>query len=161
MKKLLVIFCLLFSGAVAAQTDYSKIPLMSKEDCKAAEPSVLEACGLILSKPMNDPGASKAISFLITWMSNTTYSFTLDNKITGLAKKKTAGLLGVYMACMAKVVLEDPDKAKDTIAVEEAAFTLLAGYCADTSKNVPQTKAVKKLIEAKNNGKMREYVGGK
>jgi hypothetical protein len=157
----MTILCFLIAGTAFSQTDYSKIPLKTKEDCKAAEPSVLEACGLILSKPMDDPGASKAMSFLITWMSNTTYSFTLDEKITKLAKKKTTGLLGIYMASMAKVVLEDPSKAKDTIALEEAAFGLLADYCADASKNVPQTKAVKKLIEAKNSGKMREYVGGK
>lgn len=162
MKKLFTVLALLFSACLFAQTDYTKIPLKTKEDCKAAEPDVLSASKLIISKPLGDASVNKAMIFLITWMSNCEYSFTIDEKITKLTKKKAnKDLLGVYMACMAKAVLENPDIAKDNEAIEIAAFSTLADYCSDSAHNVSVTKDIQKLIDAKKNGTMKDYVKAK
>ena len=88
MKNYLTLFLLLFASAAFAQTDFTKISTGSVEDCKAAEPQVLEAANLILSKPVNDASLKDARSFLIRWMTSTEYSFTLDSKVLDMTKKK-------------------------------------------------------------------------
>ncbi|MDQ3110464.1 MAG: hypothetical protein M3R17_11270 [Bacteroidota bacterium] len=159
MKKLFIAFLLLSGGFVSAQ-DYS-VPVRTTAECKAAEPEVLLAANLIMSKPLKNPEAKKAESFVLTWMTNCEYTFELGGNITKLNKKENAELLFVYMACQAKFVLENPSKAKDTEAITLAAYSALADYVAVAANGVKQTKEVKRLIEAKEAGTMKEYAAEK
>jgi hypothetical protein len=161
-KSLTVLFLFIAAFAFAQSTDYSKIPTGSVSECKTAEPSVITAADLILSKPLNDETSSDARGFIIRWMTSTEYSFTIDNKITDLTKKKAnKNLLVIYMACQAKYLLEHKDDAKNNTAIEVGAFTLLADYISDSTHGVSITKEIQKLLDAKKNGKMDDFVNGK
>ena len=82
--------------------------------------------------------------------------------MTKLYSKKTNNLLlGVYCAALAKYVLENPDKEKDSKAVQMYAYNTLADYCAKPSNHVKMTKKVKKFVKAKNEGTLEEFLGYK
>jgi hypothetical protein len=159
MKNAFVLFLFLSAGFVSAQ-DYNA-PLRTTADCKMAEPDVLLATAVILSKPLENAEAKKAEAFVLTWMTNCEYSFEVGGNISKLDKKENMRLLFVYMACQAKFVLENPTKAKDTEAIGIAAYTALADYVAKTENGVKLTKEVKRLIEAKAAGTIKEYAAEK
>lgn len=162
MKNSLTLFLFLFAATAFAQTDFTKISTGSVEDCKAAEPQVLEAANLILSKPVNDAGLKDARSFLIRWMTSTEYTFTLDNHIVDMSKKKgNENLLAVFMACQAKYLLEHKDDAKYSDVINVGAYTLLADYIENTANGVAKNKETQKLLDAKKKGTIKDYVKGK
>lgn len=159
MKNIFLLFLLFSAGFVSAQ-DYS-VPVSTTAECKKAEPEVLLAAKLILSKPLENAESKKAGAFVISWMTNCEYNFELGGNIVDLAKKENVRLLAVYMAAQAKFVLENPDKSKDKEAMAEAAYGALADYAANTANGVKLTKDVKRLIEAKEKGKIKEYAAEK
>jgi hypothetical protein len=159
MKNVLLLFLLFSSGFISAQ-DYN-VPLRTTADCKAAEPEVLLAANVIMSKPLENAESKKATAFVLTWMTNCEYSFELGGNIIKLAKKENVNLLGVYMAAQSKFVLENLTKSKDKEAIAIAAYTALAEYAAKSENGVKQTKEVKKLIAAKEAGTIKEYAAEK
>jgi hypothetical protein len=159
MKNVLLLFLLLSAGVASAQ-DYS-VPVSTTAECKKAEPEVLLAAKLILSKPLENAEAKKAEAFVLSWMTNCEYSFEIGGNITNLSKKENSKLLFVYMAAQAKFVLENPEKSKDKEAMAEAAYTALADYAANTANGVKLTKDVKRLIDAKQKGTIKEYAAEK
>lgn len=161
MKNLIICFFALLGTTVFAQTNYSKIPLKTAADCKAAEPSVLTAAAYILSKPMDSDSVKDARAFIIVWMTNTEYSFQVDAHIGNLDKKKNGNLLFIFMACQAKFLLENKDKAKDSEAINVGAYTMLADYISNSANGVTITKDVQKLLDAKRDGKVAEWYKSK
>jgi hypothetical protein len=162
MKKTFTFFLLLFSSFVFAQTDYSTISLKTTADCKKAEPTVLEAAKLVLSKPISDASAHDANVFILTWMTNCEYSFLVDDKIGKLDKPKgNKNLLFIYMACQSKFLLENIDKAKDQNAIALGAYSLLADYISNTSNGVTINKDVQKFLDAKKEGKLQQWLDAK
>lgn len=162
MKTTLTIFLFLFGSFAFAQTDYSSISLKTVAECKLAEPTVLEAANLVLSKPIDDADAHDANVFILNWMTNCEYSFLVDNKISKLEKPKgNKNLLFIYMACQSKYLLEHVDKAKDQNAIALGAYSLLADYVSNTANKVNISKDVQKLIDAKKDGKMQEWLDAK
>ena len=132
------------------------------EECKAAEPRVLEAAKFILASPLesNDKHLYEARILIIDWMSNTPeHSFSLDDNISKLSKGKNSSLIGIFMAAQTKFVLENPDSAKDSKKLQIAAFSAVAEYCMNEANGVEKSKSVTKLIEAYKSGKMDGYAG--
>lgn len=86
------------------------------------------------------------------------YSFNIDESIGKLIEENQT-ILNIYMACMTKYVLENKDKAKNDAAVKYGSFLLLASYCEDSSKGVKQGNEIAKLVTAKNNNTLRQYLG--
>ncbi len=160
MKKPLTLLLLLVGGFLFGQTDYTTIPLKTTADCKAAEPAVLVAANFILGKPLNDKDVKDPEAFVLTWMTNTEYSFMVDNKISKL-EKGNKNLLFVYMSCQAKYLLENVDKAKDQNAIAVGAYSLLADYVSNAANGVKMNKDIQKLIDAKKNGKIQEWLDQK
>jgi hypothetical protein len=161
MKKLVFLFSLFFSAATFAQTNYN-IPLKTKEECKAAEPAVLIAAGVVLSSPMNDEAGHAAQLFVMRWADNSEYTITIAGPISSYWKGKTNGNIPwIFAACQAKYIIEHPDKAKDTDAILLAAYNMLAEYVGKASNGVTITKNVQKLLDAKKNDAMAEYIKAK
>ncbi len=166
MKKIATISILLLGlfSATYAQ-DYSnldRIPLKEKADYQKNEAQVLECSNYILSSTAtenhNNINNLNALKFLIRWMSGTPdFQFDIDATIAEPSKSNPA-LLGVYMACMAKFVLENKDKAKDPKEVKYNSILTFIGYCEDASKMVKPNRELKKLIKAKNDNTLKEYL---
>ncbi len=163
MKKFLTVTFALFFTAVSFCQDFrplADIKFATAEECRTYNAKALEASNLILSTPVNknDLNRLSAMSFLIKWMSATAdYSFELSAEITKYGKEDDM-LVGVYMACLTKFSMDNPDKAKDSKEVKLGATKLFADYCANSSNNVRTNKALKKLLEANAEGKLREYL---
>lgn len=160
----LTLFLLASVFSVKAQ-DYSKldqIPLKDKSDYPKNENLALECAKYILDSPIDvmskDLNHTNATLFLIKWMSGTPdYTFTVD-ETAGKILKTNSDLLVIYFAASVKYVLENKDMASNDKEVKLNTITILLTYCEDPSKNVKLNGELKKMIKAKNENTLREYL---
>lgn len=164
MKNLLFGFLIsLFSTISFAQQlpDFDAIKLDTKEDFNStADSAALQASDFLLSTPLekNNIDRLKSLRYVIKWMSGTpAYSFALDEQATKFAKKND-DLLGLYMAAMAKFVLENKADAKDQNKIKLNAVKLIINYVKDPENKVKLNTELKKAIEADNKGQLSEYL---
>jgi hypothetical protein len=157
-----IILFLGFVMVINAQ-DYSKlkdIELKTKEDYNKAEDKVLECTKYILTTPMDNENTNRtnALQFLLRWMDGTPdYTFNLDETVGKIAQTSDA-LLGVYMACMSRYVLENKDKAKDEKDVKYNSVLLLIDYANDPANKVEISGELENLIKAKDEHRLKEYI---
>jgi len=160
MKTTSVLIALLLPAMMFAQSKgFDKVPVATAEECKSAEPKVLEAANYLIDHPLDckDKNCEYGRKLIIEWQTNTPdYSFQIDVKIVDLSKGNDM-LLGVVMACMTKYALENPADAKDALKMKVGSFNLIADYAAKSTNGVKATKQIKKLLEAKKKGKMQEF----
>lgn len=165
MRARFFISAILFLGFVLGcnAQDYSKlkdIQLKEKGDFIKAEDRILECSKYILTTPMDDENTNRinALQFMFRWMDGTPdYTFTLDETVGKLAQTSDA-LLGVYMACMCRYVLENKDKAKDVNEVKYNSVLMLIDYSADTNNKVEISGELENLIRAKDEHRLKEYI---
>ena len=145
--------------------DYSnleKVQLKGNEDYAKNEVLVLECSGYLLNSPLealdSDINRLRALQFIMRWMEGTPdYMFGLDESISKVINSESK-LLGIYMACMTKFVLENKEKSSDQKEIKYNSFLTLIAYCEDQDKGVKLNKELKKLIKARNDGTLREYL---
>jgi len=78
MKKIALIGLFLLAGTWSFSQqykDYSKIPLKTADDCKKAEPEILEAANLVLKSPLDDVNGILSMAFIVVWMENSEHTF--------------------------------------------------------------------------------------
>ena len=154
--------CVSLTTGLNAQ-DYSAlkdIPLTNKKDCAAAEDKVKECSTYILTTPMDDDNHNRmdAIQFLLRWMEATPdFTFDLDQTLADLAQTNES-LVGVYMACMSKFVLENRSDSKDKGEVKYQAVLLLLDYVQKPENSVEIEGELKNLINAKKDGTLKDYL---
>jgi hypothetical protein len=153
----------LLSNISFAQTlpDFDAIKLEKKEDYNATtDNAALQASGFLLSTPLEKDNIDrlKSLQYIIKWMSGTPdYNFTLDVQATKFAKKND-DLLGLYMAAMAKYVLENKVDSKDQNKIKLNAVKLIINYAKDEKNKVKINAEIKKAIEADEKGQLSEYL---
>ncbi len=162
--KLILSFLTIFSFSdISYSQDYSNlkdIVLKDKTDYPKVEDKVLECSKYILTTPMDDKNINRlnSLQFLMRWMDGTPdFTFNIDETI-GKATKSNQLLLGVYLACMTKFVLENKDKAKDEKEVKYNSVVMLLNYCDAPAHNVDLNRELKKMIKAKKEDKLKEYL---
>ncbi|MFA5973714.1 MAG: hypothetical protein WC780_15290 [Lentimicrobiaceae bacterium] len=164
MKTLLSILFLFFSLSAFSQnsSQYDNIPLATADECRRAEPQVSLAADYVYTTSIDkeDLNRKNAISFIMKWMSGTSdYSFIMEKstrKIIGTDRE----LVGIYAACMAKYALEK-GRDLDREALKYNSYLLLALYCENPDNNFKPSGEIKKLIDAKNQNKLKEYLAAK
>lgn len=163
IKFAIVFITILSLSCICYGQDYSNlqdIVLKDKSDYPQAENKVLECAKYIISTPVDDNNLNRlyAVQFLIRWMVGTPeYTFNMDeivNKIT----KSNQNLLGIYLACMTNFVLENKEKAKDDKEVKYNSILTFLNYCETNGSNVKINREVKKMIRAREEGKLKEYL---
>lgn len=162
MKSILLFLLMFCAQCLSAQNlpDFEQISLEQGSEYKPAEPAVLQAANHILSTPMakDDLNRARSLQFLLRWMTGTPdYTFSLGGNISKAAKDNP-DLLGVYMAAMAKYVLENKDMAKDEKKVNLEAMKIMLAYCEDSKNNVKINKTLKKMIEANKEGNLESML---
>jgi hypothetical protein len=165
IKELILIAIILVISNILIAQDYSKlenISFMEITDYSKNESIVLECSDYLLNSPLetlnNDLNRLKALQFIMRWMEGTPdYMFSIDAPIVRISKSNTA-LLGIYMACMSKFVIENKDKSKDQNEIMYNSFITFIKYCEDPVKKVKQSKGIKELIKARNENKLKEYL---
>jgi len=164
MKTLLLFLLLLISFGSFSQnaTQYSNIILNTAADFRKAEPYVSLAADLVYSTPIEKENTrrAEAITFISKWMGGTSdFSFIINEalpKITG----NNYDLFGVYVACVSKYALQK-GKGVDRKELEYNSILLLANYCENPENNYKPVGEMKKMIAAKNQGKLQEYLDSK
>ena len=150
MKSFILIFLFSLASSTLFAQDYStleKYPLKSLEDHKNAEEKIKECANYLFTTPISKDNVNRlySIQFILRWMEGTNYTFTVDTKMTDLTDGNT-DLFGMYLAGMAKVVLESETKVSDE-AIHEKVTDMLIVYCKDESNNCKPTKKMKKLMK--------------
>lgn len=150
MKSFFVV--LLFS--LVAVTSFAQNPteldsytLKTQEDYVNAEPKVIESATFLFSTPIKKDDVSRltATQFILRWMEGTDYTFNIDAKMTELTDGNN-DLFGMYLAGMAKVVIESETQLSDE-EVNTKVTDMLIAYCKDEKNNCKPTKKMKKLMK--------------
>jgi hypothetical protein len=156
---LLVVLCPIFASAQNPE-DWQMLEFDTPEDYKNNEDKVLECAHFVLEMPAEagNPARQNAMAVLAKWMAGTTdYKFFIGESVGKLMNKNEA-IMSLYMAAMTRYVLENKDKAKNETEVTLHSFEYLLDYCADSHNKVPMTKELKKAINAKENGRLKDYL---
>lgn len=153
MKYLLVVFtlfCFQFSFSQSVP-DFETVRLDKAADYKPAERFVLAAVNYALSTPYNKDDADRQASnrFILKWMQGTpSFGFDLDESVRKIIKGND-GILPLYMAGLAKYVIENPDSSKDQNVIKENALNTVIKYCEDPKNNFKMTKGLRKYADSK------------
>jgi hypothetical protein len=161
MKNLTLLLSMLVTSMTAFTQDYSNlgsIPLDDSMQCKKAESKVLECSDYLLSKPcVEDLNSLKVCQFLLKWMGQTPdYQFGFDDNLYKSIKSDMM-LMGRYLACQSKIAINEKPKSFDK-DFQFKYIKMFLEYCEDSKNEVKISARIKKLIEAKNNGKLMDEI---
>ena len=158
-----IVFFLLTLNAVSQkQSQYDYIPLTNAKDYRKAEPQVILAADYVYSSPIDKDNIyrGEATKFVMKWMGGTSdYSFTPDKTVSKVTNGNNE-LYGLYFVCMAKYALEK-GKGIDREELKLSAYALLATYCENPANKCVIKGEIKKLIEAKNQNAIKQYIESK
>lgn len=154
--------CVAFSVFSQNTSQYDNIPLSSASNYRKAEPQVMLAADYVYSTPIDKDNINRknAISFIMKWMAGTSdYSFGMDVTINKIANGDNE-ILSLYFVCLAKYALAK-GKGVDREDLKLNAYMLLATYCENPNNKYKPRSEVKKMIEAKNQNKLKEFLDSK
>jgi len=158
-----IFFCLVALNVFSQKTSqYDYIPLKSAADYRKAEPQVILAADYVYSTPIDKENINRqnAISFVMKWMAGTSdYSFGMDETITKISNSENE-ILGIYFTCLAKYALSK-GKGVDREEAKYNAYVMMADYCENPANNFRMRGEVKKMVEAKKQGKLKEFLESK
>ena len=130
----------------------AKYEFKTEESYQSERNKVLECANYLFNNPVvkDDINRLVSIQYIIKWMSGTPdYTFDITKEVTDLIGKGQK-LMGLYLAGMTKVVLEDDDKELSSDEIYSKVKDLLVAYCSDPKNNIKPSKAIKKIIKSKN-----------
>lgn len=161
MKNIVVILPLLFFFQTFSQTQshYDNVLLNKPADYKKAEPIVILAADYVYSSPISkdDVNRTNAISFIRKWMLGTPdFSFTFDETIAKVSKSDVE-MAPLYMTCLVMYALQK-GKGTDREEIRYNAYIKLVEYCENPANNYKARGEVKKMVDAKNQGRLKEYI---
>ncbi|WP_203255915.1 hypothetical protein [Hyunsoonleella ulvae] len=129
----------------------SKYEFNEVESYKTEQDKVLECANYLFNNPSNKDELNRltAIQYIMKWMEGTpAYTFEIGDKAMELTKGNS-DLLGLYLAGMTKVVLENKGEALDSSQIHDKTESLLVSYCANSDNKMKPSKKIKKLIKNK------------
>jgi hypothetical protein len=162
MKKILILFLAIIPIVRASGQDIDFLkPLnfLSKDDYRKYENEVHLRSNYILNIPVSGD-SSRMISLRVirNWASGTPdYHLPVDQSILSLAKNND-DMIDLYIVSMTKWVLENKSDASSEEKLKLNSFLILLDYCADPGNKVRITKNIQSAIDAKNDGKLQEYL---
>lgn len=152
MKKIIFIVLITLTYTMSFGQNFSelaKTEFKSKESYKPAESQVLTCANYLFNTPANEAELNRlnAIKYIFKWMSGTpVYTFDIGEK----AMKLTDGnsdLLGLYMAAMSKVVLENSTQKLSSDEIYAQSEKIVVKYCSIADNKVKPSKKIKQLIK--------------
>ena len=156
----IVLFSTCLTSFAQDPEEWQALSFESREDYKKNQDKILECANFVLTGPAEptNPARKSAMSALSKWMSGTPdYSFVIDESISKLMEKNEA-VLSIYMAAMTKYTLDHKDTKITPADLKLNAFEQLLDYSEIPGNKVPMTKDLKKAIEAKRKGRLKEYL---
>lgn len=144
---LLALFCNLSFAQNFSELDNAKFD--SAESYKTAEKQVLSCANYLFDNPIDKEELNrlKSIQYIMKWMSGTAdYTFDLGQKAMELTNGNS-DLVGLYMAAMSKVVLENNNQKWSSDELYNEAEKILVKYCANSENKIKPSKKIKKLLK--------------
>ena len=154
---LVVITCLAGFSQSLPQTD--SVKLVTKDDYRAAEPVVLQACNYLLSTPSDQNNSSrlKAGQFIFKWMEGTPdFTFTMEQNVLKYIEADL-DLMTVYFACLTSWSLQNKP-VPDTKTVTLKAVEKLVAYIDNGSNHVSMNAGLKALSKANRKGNLENFL---
>lgn len=154
MKKIVFLFLITLTSTMCFAQNFSELAqteLKSKESYKSAESQVITCANYLFNTPANQSELNRlnAIKFIMKWMEGTPdYTFEIGEKAMKLTNGET-DLLGLYIAALSKVVLENTTGKLNSDEIYNQSETLLANYCAIAENKIKSSKKIKQLIKEK------------
>jgi hypothetical protein len=151
MKKIIFIAIItLFTTNFFGQnfSELAKSEFVSVESYKSAENQILVCANYLFSNPANKAELNRlnSIQYIMKWMSGTPdYTFDIGEKAMILTKGKP-DLLGLYMAAMSKVVIENRERTLSSDEVYNKSEKVLVNYCSISDNKMKPSKQIKKLL---------------
>ena len=152
MKKILFFIALILTATSGIAQNFEELATYefnSVENYKTAEPQVLEVANYLFETPANKAQIKRlnAIKYIINWMQGTPdYTFEISKEATDLTKGNS-DLLGLFMAAMTKVVLDNSGESLSNEEIYIRAEELLVSYCADVKNHMKPSRKIKKIIK--------------
>jgi hypothetical protein len=164
MKTLLpiLLLCISLSSYSQKTSLYDNIPLAKASDYRKAEPEVMLACDYVYTTPVDKENMNRnnAVTFIVKWMQGTSdYPFVMDKTVYTVTNNDNM-VLSVYFACLSKYALEK-GKGVDREDLKYNSFLLLANYFENPANNYKPRGEMKKLVDAKNQNKLKEFLDSK
>jgi hypothetical protein len=152
MKRIIFIALVTLSCTMSFGQNFgelAKTEFKSKESYKPAESQVLICANYLFGNPANQAELNRlsAIKYIFKWMEGTP-DYTFD--IGANAMKLTDGnsdLLGLYMAAMSKVVLENTNQKLSSDEIYSQSEKIVVKYCSIADNKVKPSKKIKQLIK--------------
>jgi predicted ATP-dependent protease len=162
MKRLLSLaFTLLIYSFSFSQNAFNEIKLEEANDYALAEPQVLKAVNYLFSTKydLDDLDRLYAMELVMKWIAGTPdFSFELNEKFVKPFVKE-GELMNLYMSAMARIALENKERAKDVAYVSLNAVKAVLEYSNKSSNNIKQSAEVKKMAAALKKGELEKYLG--
>ena len=161
MKAILCILLMFAAVSSFSQntSQYDNILLNTAADYRKAEPQVSLAADYVYSTPIDKENINRrnAIAFILKWMQGTSdYSFAVDESMRKITNDDRE-LIGVYAACITGYALRK-GKGVDREELKLNSYRMLAQYCENPSNNYKPRGEMKKMIDAKNQNRLKEYL---
>lgn len=134
------------------------IPLTDAKSCLDAQNKVVECCEYLFNSPcVSNHADLQATSFILRWMEATPdFTFSIESGFfTSL--KGDINLSGRYFASIAAIAIENAMK-QNTVELQLKAITKVLEYSELPANKVKITKKLKKYIDAKNNGTLKDLI---
>ena len=140
-------------------SQYDNILLNTAADYRKAEPMVSLAADYVYTTPIDKENINRknAIAFILRWMQGTSdYSFAVDESMRKITNDDRE-LIGLYAACITGYALQK-GKGVDRDELKLNSYRMLAIYCENPANNYKPRGEMKKMIDAKNQNKLKEYL---
>lgn len=155
MKKsiLITLFILAVSYSNAQNfVELANYEFKTPESYQTEKSKVLMCVNYLFDNPANKSELNRlsAIQYIMKWMTGTPdYSFEIGEKSMDLTKGNS-DLLGLYMAAMSKVVLENEGTILSNDEIYKQSEALLVTYCANSENHMKPSKKIRKILKNQN-----------
>jgi hypothetical protein len=154
MKKIIVIHIVALIYHISPSQNFDALAnyeFKAAESYKSEELKVLECANYLFNNPADKVESNRlaSVQYIMKWMMGTPdYTFDIGPKATELTNG-SPDFLGLYLAAMAKVVLENNDEALNKDQIHNQSETILVEYCSKPENNIKPNKAIKKIIKSR------------
>ena len=152
MKKFLLIIAFAFASQLSFGQNFSELAnyeFKTAESYQTEKSKVLLCANYLFNNPANQAELNRltSVQYILKWMEGTPdYTFEIGEKAMDLTKGNS-DLLGLYLAAMSKVVIENKESPLSNEEIYSKAEEILVNYCSNPDNKIKPSKKIKKLIK--------------
>lgn len=154
MKKNILILAVVLLANISFSQNFKKLvnyEFKTEESYTTEMDKVLECANYLFENPNDENELNRLIAtqYIMNWMNGTPdYTFEIGDDAMSLTKGKQE-LLGLYLAAMTKVVLDNPEEELSNKEIHNQSQEILVKYCYDENNNIKPSKKIKKIIKSR------------